>query len=130
VIFAHSTGTIAFLVVDSEGWLRPRNFVIALDCVNSDGDHKKSFSLKLSDAQIKCLPPYKEQFRPQEWKDFEVRYRAAMVAHVYGRKGIEHVTTEPGEDVIALRPETHEIHLVEKRVFSERLSAFPTIHRS
>jgi hypothetical protein len=78
VIFDHTTGTIAYLVVDTGGWLTSKKFVVPANRVDPSVKHEGDFESDLTKRQIETLPPYDEKDVESEekWADYEGRYRS------------------------------------------------------
>ena len=79
VIFDHTSGTVAYLVVDTGGWLSTKKFVVPANGVHySVKDNDDGFHINLTKEQIENLPPYDEKDvdSDERWADYENRYRA------------------------------------------------------
>jgi sporulation protein YlmC with PRC-barrel domain len=78
VIFDHSSGDIAYLVVDTGGWLTIEKFIVPAIRLRPSTKHENDFNSDLTKEQIESFPPYKESDVESEdkWKDYEGRYRS------------------------------------------------------
>lgn len=82
VIFDHSTGDIAYLVVDTGGWLRAKKFLLPAREIRYSTKHEGEFSCALTRQRIEAFPPYKENDlgSRESWVAYENQYRAKWVA--------------------------------------------------
>jgi PRC-barrel domain protein len=78
VIFDHSTGDIRYVVVDTGGWLKTKNFIVPAERVRASAEHEHDFASDLTKEQVENFPPYKENdvSSEEKWADYERRYRA------------------------------------------------------
>jgi hypothetical protein len=78
VIFDHSSGDIAYLVVDAGGWLTTEKFIVPANRLRPSTKHENDFNSDLTKEQIESFPPYKESDveSANKWKDYEGRYRS------------------------------------------------------
>jgi hypothetical protein len=78
VIFNHSTGNVAYLVVDTGGWLSTKKFLVPADRVRASAKHEDDFVCDLNKQQIETFPAYDEKDldSEQRWADYEGRYRS------------------------------------------------------
>ena len=78
VIFDHSTGDIAYVVVDTGGWLTTKEFVVSAELLHSSAQHEGDFASDLTKKQIETFPPYDEKdlASREKWTDYENRYRS------------------------------------------------------
>jgi sporulation protein YlmC with PRC-barrel domain len=81
IIFDHSTGTIAYVVVDTGGWLRTKKFIVPADGLRASAKHDNDFEVNLSKSQIENFPPYQESVleSDRQWADYEGRHRSKWV---------------------------------------------------
>jgi hypothetical protein len=77
VIFDHSTGDIAYVVVDT-GWLRTKKFIVPADGLRASSKHEDDFVCNLTKEQVESFPPYdKADLASEEkWSNYEGRYRS------------------------------------------------------
>jgi PRC-barrel domain len=78
VIFDHATGDISYVVVDTGGWLRTKQFILPATRLRSSPKHKHDFGCDLTKKQVESFPAYNERELDSEdkWKDYEDRYRS------------------------------------------------------
>jgi len=78
VIFDHSSGDIAYLVVDTGGWLSTKKFIVPANRLRPSTKHENDFNSDLTKEQIESFPTYKESDveSADKWKDYEGRYRS------------------------------------------------------
>ena len=78
VIFDHSTGDIAYVVVDTGGWLTTKEFVVSAELLHTSSKHEGDFACNLTKKQIETFPPYNEKDLEshEKWTDYENRYRS------------------------------------------------------
>jgi hypothetical protein len=78
VIFDHSSGDVAYVVVDTGGWLTTKEFVVPVDHLRSSAKHEGGFASDLTKKQVESFPPYnKEDLDAHDkWENYEDRYRA------------------------------------------------------
>lgn len=101
VIFDHATGDIAYVVVDTGGWLRTKNFVVPAPRLRVSPRHKGGFICDLTKEQVESFPPYEEGdlSSSQKWTGYENRYHAAWEAFpIVHRTELKPSTAAPGED--------------------------------
>ncbi|HKI25028.1 MAG TPA: PRC-barrel domain-containing protein [Candidatus Sulfotelmatobacter sp.] len=81
VIFDQATGAIAFVVVDTGGWLSSRRFIVPPDEIRPSLQHEDDFLVDLTKEQIESFPPYDSDDLSSEdkWADYERRYRSKWV---------------------------------------------------
>jgi sporulation protein YlmC with PRC-barrel domain len=81
VIFDEATGAIAFLVVDTGGWLSSKKFIVPPQQIRPSLQHEDDFLVDLTKEQIETFPPYDgTALRSEEqWADYERRYRSKWV---------------------------------------------------
>lgn len=92
VIFDHSTGEISYLVVDTGGWLRTKEFIVPAACLRPSTKHKDDFTSDLTKKQVESFPPYNKRDLESEdkWKEYEGRYRSQWEADpVMHREGTD-----------------------------------------
>lgn len=80
VIFDHTSGDIAYVIVDTGGWLKSKKFLVPAErLAQLTSAHKGHFYVPLTKNQIESFPPYDENtVKDQEkWSDYEKRYRTA-----------------------------------------------------
>ena len=78
VIFDHGSGDIAYVVVDTGGWLTTKEFVVSGELLRPSSQHEGDFACDLTKPQIESLPPYDEKDLEShdKWTSYENRYRA------------------------------------------------------
>ncbi len=78
VIFDHSNGDIAYLVIDTGGWLTTKDFIVPAGHVHSSSKHEGDFSSDLTKQQVESFPPFKESDLDSEekWAHYEGQYRS------------------------------------------------------
>jgi sporulation protein YlmC with PRC-barrel domain len=78
VIFDHSTGDIAYVVVDTGGWLTTKKFIVPAEHLRASAKHENDFASDLTKEQIEAFPPYSEDElkSDEKWRDYESRYRS------------------------------------------------------
>ena len=78
VIFDHTTGEVRYVVVDTGGWLKTKEFLVPLNQLRASAEHKDDFECDCTKQRIESFPPYHEEDLKSEerWKDYEGRYRA------------------------------------------------------
>jgi len=78
VIFDHTTGDIRYVVVDTGGWLKSKEFLVPANQLRASAEHKDDFECDCTKQRIESFPPYNEEDLKSEerWKDYEGRYRA------------------------------------------------------
>jgi molybdopterin synthase catalytic subunit len=78
VIFDHTTGDIGYIVVDTGGWLRTKDFIVPGERLRLSPRHEDDFACDLTKKQIETFPPYNEKDleRRENWEDYQDRYRA------------------------------------------------------
>lgn len=102
VIFDRATGAIAYVVVDTGGWLSSHKFLLPPGKVRPSLRHPDDFLVELTKEQIKSLPPYDGAILNSEekWGDYEKRYRSTWVADpVLHRAGTD-LNVTPAEQPI------------------------------
>jgi len=78
VIFDHSTGNISYVVVDTGGWLKTKDFLVPADRIQASTKHEKDFASTLTKQQVESFPPYnpKDLESEHDWAEYEGRYRS------------------------------------------------------
>jgi len=78
VIFDHLTGDVAYVVVDTGGWLTTKEFVVSAELLHPSSEHEGDFACDMTKKQIETLPPYNEKDLDShdKWTDYENRYRS------------------------------------------------------
>jgi hypothetical protein len=78
VIFDHSTGDVAYLVVDTGGWLSTKDFIVPAERVRASSKHENDFASDLTKREIESFPPYRHSDLDSEekWADYEGRNRS------------------------------------------------------
>jgi len=78
VIFDHSNGDVAYLVVDTGGWLSTKKFVVPADRVRPSSRHDNDFVCELTKQQVEAFPTYQEEDLDSEerWAHYEEKYRS------------------------------------------------------
>ena len=102
VIFDHSTGNIAYVVVDTGGWLSTKKFMVPAEGLRASAKHKNDFEVSLDKRQIEAFPPYDESYLESEskWADYEGRYRSKWVADpVMHRSGTDRNITPTTQQI-------------------------------
>src|SRR5271170_201553 len=81
VIFDEATGAIAFLVVDTGGWLASKKFIVPPQEIRPSLQHEDDFLVDLTKEQIESFPPYDgtDLTSEERWADYERRYRSKWV---------------------------------------------------
>jgi sporulation protein YlmC with PRC-barrel domain len=81
VIFDEATGGIAFVVVDTGGWLSSKKFIVPPEEIRPSVQHEDDFLVNLTKQQIESFPPYdgKALTSEEKWSDYERRYRSKWV---------------------------------------------------
>ena len=79
VIFDHSSGDIRYVVVDTGGWLRSKEFLIPvsqLELRNAYDVAEKHYRANLTNEQVERFPEYDEKMLSTEegWQAYEQRY--------------------------------------------------------
>jgi hypothetical protein len=78
VIFDHSSGDIAYVVVDTGGWLTTKEFVVSAELLHASPQHEGDFACDLTKKQIETFPSYNEKDLEshEKWTNYENRYRS------------------------------------------------------
>jgi len=78
VIFDHSSGNVQYVVVDTGGWLRTKDFIVPSDRLRASTEHKGDFASDLTKKQVENFPPYNQSDlkSDEKWADYEGRYRS------------------------------------------------------
>jgi stress response protein YsnF len=78
VIFDHSSGNVRYVVVDTGGWLRTKDFIVPSDRLHASTEHKGDFASDLTKKQVENFPAYNESDlkSDEKWADYEGRYRS------------------------------------------------------
>jgi hypothetical protein len=78
VIFDHTTGDIRYVVVDTGGWLKTKEFLVPANKLRASAEHNDDFECDCTKQRIESFPPYNEgDLKSEErWRDYEGRYRA------------------------------------------------------
>jgi sporulation protein YlmC with PRC-barrel domain len=78
VIFDETTGTIAYVVVDTGGWLSSKKFIVPPQELRPSMQHENDFLVGLSKEQIEDFPAYDGTALTSEekWGEYENRYRS------------------------------------------------------
>ena len=78
VIFDHSSGNVKYVVVDTGGWLRTKNFIVPSDRLRASTEHKGDFASDLTKKQVENFPPYNQSDlkSDEQWADYEGSYRS------------------------------------------------------
>jgi sporulation protein YlmC with PRC-barrel domain len=58
VIFDHGTGDIGYVVVDTGGWLKTKDFLVPANRIQASAKHEKDFASVLTKQQVESFPPY------------------------------------------------------------------------
>lgn len=79
VIFDHSAGDIAYVIVDTGGWFKSKKFVMPAARLRLSHKHDGDFACDLTKRQVESFPPYEESHlsSEQKWSDYENLYRSA-----------------------------------------------------
>ncbi len=106
VIFDHATGNIQYLVVDTGGWLKSREFLVPAERINSHAENNRDFSCNLTKDQIERFPEYNDEesvHDEKHWHDYESRYRESYVTDgdVLHRAGSDHLITPEATEMPA-----------------------------
>ncbi|HET7441220.1 MAG TPA: PRC-barrel domain-containing protein [Terriglobales bacterium] len=98
VIFDHTTGAIAYVVVDTGGWLSSKRFIVPSERLRRSTKHEEDFQVDLDKKQIESFPPYDEKAVQSQdrWKDYEKQYSEAWKANpVQHLEGTDRNITPP-----------------------------------
>ncbi len=78
VIFDHATGNIGYVVVDTGGWLKTKDFLVPINRIQASPKHENDFASTLTKQQVESFPPYnpKDLESERTWADYEGRYRS------------------------------------------------------
>lgn len=78
VIFDRGSGAIAYVVVDTGGWLSSNKFIVAPQEIRPSVQHEHDFLIDLTKEQIESLPAYdgKALTSQDKWEEYERWYRA------------------------------------------------------
>jgi hypothetical protein len=102
VIFDHSTGEISYLVVDTGGWQKTKEFIVPAPRLRPSTKHKDDFTSDLTKKQVESFPPYsKGDLDSQDkWRDYENRYRSKWESNpVMHREGTDRNITPTTQQV-------------------------------
>ena len=82
VIFDHATGDVAYVVVDTGGWLSSKKFIVLPERLRASSQHENDFVCDLTKQQVESFPRYDEKILGSEkaWADYEGEYRAKWQA--------------------------------------------------
>jgi sporulation protein YlmC with PRC-barrel domain len=77
VIVDHDTMEIAYLVVDSDGWLETGHFLLPADRVFADENHEEGLATEVTLEQIKNSPQYdgKSGTSGDTWEKYEQEFK-------------------------------------------------------
>jgi sporulation protein YlmC with PRC-barrel domain len=92
VIFDHSTGDISYVVVDTGGWLKTKDFIVPAARLRASEKHEHDFASDLTKEQVESFPPYNEKDveSQDKWADYEGRYRSKWdMSPVMHREGTD-----------------------------------------
>jgi sporulation protein YlmC with PRC-barrel domain len=107
VIFDHASGSIRYVVVDTEGWLSTKKFIVPVERLRASAEHKDDFAVDLRKEQVGSLPPYDESHleSDQQWADYEGRYRSKWdTGPVMHREGTDRNITPTTQQMQANSP--------------------------
>lgn len=78
VIFNHENGDIAYIVVDTGGWLTTKEFLVPAGRLRQSEKHEGDFACDLTKQEVESFPPYDEKDleNRRQWEDYEDSYRA------------------------------------------------------
>ena len=96
VIYDESSGSIAYAVVDTGGWLSSKKFVVPARDIRPSTDDPDEYRVDLTKEQIESFPPYDSRDVESEdrWNDYENRYRSQWeTGPVMHRKETDHNIT-------------------------------------
>jgi len=81
VIFDEATGAIAYVIVDTGGWLTSKKFIVPPQEIRPSLQHEDDFLVDLTKEQVETFPPYDGGALSNEerWADYERRYRSHWV---------------------------------------------------
>ena len=131
VIVDHDTMEIAYLVVDSDGWLETGHFLLPADRVFADENHEDGLATEVTLEQIKNSPQYdgKSGTSGDTWEKYEQEFKQyweeGPVMHM---KDSDRIVTPPEGPVLAgaesTGPGSHESSspLDVARLFPERMT--------
>ena len=78
VIFDENAGSIAYVVIDTGGWLSSKKFVVPARAIRPAADDSDEYRVDLTKEQIESFPPYSSDDvnSDERWADYEDRYRS------------------------------------------------------
>ncbi len=104
VIFDEATGGIAYVVVDTGGWLSSKKFIVPPQEVRPSLQHENDFLVDLTKEQIESFPPYDgtSLTSEEQWATYERWYRSKWVdGPVMHREGTDRNLTPTTKQQIA-----------------------------
>jgi PRC-barrel domain len=102
VIFNHSSGDIAYIVVDTGGWFSSKAFLVPAYRLHTSTHDEGAYSVNLDKEQIENLPRYQESdlSSQQRWQSYEKSYSDAWHAGpVQHREGSDRNLTPTAEEM-------------------------------
>jgi sporulation protein YlmC with PRC-barrel domain len=96
VIFNRNDGELAYVVVDSGGWLTSKKFLVPARQLMIRDEQDKDFHVSLTKEQVEKFPEYKEQSvdSEKEFGDYESRYKSTWAdGPIMHREGSTHAIT-------------------------------------
>ena len=103
VIYDESSGSIAYAVVDTGGWLSSKKFVVPAREIRPSTDDPDEYRVDLTKEQIESFPPYdsRDVESDDRWNDYENRYRSQWeTGPVMHRKETDHNITPTTQQMI------------------------------
>lgn len=78
VIFDEGTGSIAYTVIETGGWLSSKKFVVPAQAIRPAAGDPDEYRVDLTKEQIESFPPYNSDDvnSDERWADYENRYRS------------------------------------------------------
>src|SRR5512138_2372997 len=103
VIYDESSGSIAYAVIDTGGWLSSKKFVVPATQIRPSTDDPDEYRVDLTKEQIESFPPYdsRDVESDDRWNDYENRYRSQWdTGPVMHRKETDHNITPTTQQMI------------------------------
>ncbi len=102
VIFDHDSGAIRYAVIDTGGWLTSKKFIVPAERIQQFKIDSDEFYVDLTKEQIQMFPEYDEKLHdnPEQWKDYEDRYRDSYTTSggvLHREVGPNTITPNPDE---------------------------------
>lgn len=102
VVFDHASGHIAYVVIDTGGWLTTKKFVVPANQLSESAKHDHDYVVDLTKKQIEKFPPFNEEDVATEetWSVYEGRYRDSWSdGSILHREGSNRAVTPPSNEV-------------------------------